>query len=117
MFDRDDWSAEQIGTVLRWESQRQIRHQAMANPSFEYWLLLHFEDGRELTRSDLKSRLAAHWPSYCESNKGLDAKKFDLQIIKLAIERSRTRLASRSADAQAGPDVHLFVERVLLRNF
>ncbi|SCX13499.1 RloB family protein [Candidatus Aquiluna sp. UB-MaderosW2red] len=114
IFDKDDWPPEQIEAVLRWESQGQIRHKAMSNPSFEYWLLLHFEEGRELSRVELKKRLTQHWPNYYESNKGLEAKKFDLEAIQLAIVRSRARLVSRSSDNQAGSEVHLFVEKLLV---
>jgi hypothetical protein len=45
---------------------------ALSNPKFEYWLLLHFNDGTGIASSrDCSDRLKRHLPGY---DKGIDAR-------------------------------------------
>jgi len=49
IVDRDQWLEDQLIQLHKW-SQTNSRHGlAVSNPKFEYWLLLHFEDGRGIT--------------------------------------------------------------------
>lgn len=48
-------------------------HLAISNPSFEIWLLLHFQDQTAfIERGDAKSRLARHLPGYDKTLSSLD---------------------------------------------
>nr|VFJ70099.1 MAG: RloB-like protein [Candidatus Kentron sp. FW] len=61
----------------------------MSNPQFEYWLLLHFEDGTGITNSrQCIDRLKRYLPGY---DKGIDARKITREGIDGAIERARRR--------------------------
>jgi len=43
VVDKDNWTADQLTSLLQW-SQEDLRYGlAVSNPMFEYWLLLHFE--------------------------------------------------------------------------
>ena len=41
----DEWEDDQIQEIWSWASQRGDRGIALSLPQFEWWLLLHFEDG------------------------------------------------------------------------
>jgi len=61
----------------------------MSNPKFEYWLLLHFEDGSGVRSSgDCSERLKKYLPNY---NKGIDIKRITPERILEAIYRAEKR--------------------------
>lgn len=41
----DHWTDEQMNALFHWSKNGQNRGVAVSNPCFEFWLLLHFEDG------------------------------------------------------------------------
>jgi hypothetical protein len=43
--DKDIWIDSQLQELHQWPQEAQNHGFALSNPSFEYWLLLHFEDG------------------------------------------------------------------------
>jgi hypothetical protein len=66
-----------------------VSKQPLSNPKFEYWLLLHFEDGAGVTSSqDCTARIRRHLPNY---NKGIDSRKISKEQITDAIHRARAR--------------------------
>ena len=68
VIDRDQWTEEQLRGVLR-GCQGASFNLAVSNPQFEYWLLLHFEDGSGVTRSrDCTQRLRRHLPHFEKSH-------------------------------------------------
>ncbi len=78
VVDKDQWSEQQLLPLHQWVSKRKRngpeRGFAVSNPSFEYWLLLHFEDGNDI--ADLRQcihRLRHHLP---ESGKSIDPQGF-----------------------------------------
>ncbi len=48
VVDRDTWSEEDLLQLHEWSQEASNRGFALSNPKFEYWLLLHFEDGTEI---------------------------------------------------------------------
>lgn len=98
VFDRDDHAtyfqalelAKSLDGKLRNDIKQPMRFQAIASvPSFELWLLLHYEDIRApIHRVELMQRLKQHLPHY---EKGLDK----------AFAHTRSRLTDATQRAQA----------------
>lgn len=102
VFDRDDHDsyhdalslAASLDGKLRNDVKQPVVFQAIASvPSFELWLLLHFEDIRApLHRDQVMHRLKQHIPGY---NKGAD-NAFEITCEHLALATQRAeRLAQR----------------------
>lgn len=93
VVDKDQWSDEQLAELHRWSRQLDkrgfARGFALSNPKFEYWLLLHFEDGGGVATSrECTERLKKHLPGY---DKGIDIRLFTRERIDDAIGRARNR--------------------------
>lgn len=64
VIDRDQWTIDQLEAVFA-GCQILGFHLAVSNPKFEYWLLLHFEDGGGVNSSRACSeKLRNHLPDY-----------------------------------------------------
>lgn len=102
VFDRDDHQTfhdalqvvESLDGKLRNDNKQSISFKAVASvPSFELWLLLHFEEVHApIHRDDVMRRLKAHFPDYEKGAGGTFA--FTREHLVLAEERS-SRLAAR----------------------
>lgn len=61
VIDTDSWTDAQLQAVHAWSLEAANHGLAVSNPMFEYWLLLHFEDGDGLAgAADCRRRLARH---------------------------------------------------------
>lgn len=86
VVDKDQWSDSQIEELSSWAKSKENYGLALSNPKFEYWLLLHFEDGVGIRSSrDCSDRLKKHIPGY---DKDINASKFTNERIDQAILRS-----------------------------
>jgi hypothetical protein len=64
-------------------------HFAISNPKFEYWLLLHFEEGNDIANADeVDTRLRRHLPHF---NKHITSRDFTDSRISDAIRRAQNR--------------------------
>jgi hypothetical protein len=89
VVDKDQWSDEQLTLLHRWSLQQENYGFALSHPKFEYWLLLHFEDGTGITSSrDCTDRLKRWIPDY---DKGIDIRKISPAQIDEAIRRAKKR--------------------------
>ena len=89
VIDKDAWSDDQINALFDWSSKESNRGLALSNPKFEYWLLLHFEDGMGVNSSrHCTERLRRHLPSY---GKNIDTVSFTNDQINDAIRRAQLR--------------------------
>ena len=92
VVDKDKWTDEQLTKLLEWSREtpknRAKRGFALTNPQFEYWLLLHFEDAKQVTASNVINTLQKYDPAY---DKKLDVRKYPLENIQKAVERARHR--------------------------
>jgi hypothetical protein len=89
VVDKDQWTDDQLAQLHQWSSQKDNYGFALSNPKFEYWLLLHFEDGTGVTSSrDCTDRLKCRIPDY---DKGIDMRKISRSQIKDAIRRAKER--------------------------
>ena len=89
VVDKDQWTDEQLAQLHTWSQSADNYGFALSNPKFEYWLLLHFEDGTNIgSPSECSARLKRHLPDY---DKGLDIRKITPDMIEEAIRRAKIR--------------------------
>ncbi len=115
VVDRDGWGEQDLNKLYAWAQKRENYGFALSNPKFEYWLLLHFEDGNNIkSPENMDRRLQKYLPNY---NKRIDASKFTRERIEEAIDRARKRdCCPRCADWPRVPyvsTVYRLVERML----
>lgn len=110
VVDKDQWTDDQLAELHAWSQQRDHYGFALSHPKFEYWLLLHFEEGARIASSrDCSERLKRYLPDY---DKGIDARKITSQGIDDAIRRARQRDHPPCADwpRAVGTTVYRLVE-------
>jgi len=89
VVDKDNWTEPQLQELHQWSQEADNYGFALSNPNFEYWLLLHFEDGTGISNAhDCSSRLRNYLPDY---DKGISARR----ISKAMIEQATSRAADR----------------------
>ena len=89
VVDRDQWTEAQLEELQAWTTQSAQHGLALSNPKFEFWLLLHFEDGVGATSErTCESRLRRHLPHY---DKGIHRADFPPERIDQAIARAKKR--------------------------
>ena len=105
VMDKDEWKPEQFKQIDDWVKRRDNYNFALSDPKFEYWLLLHFEDGNGVQLSkDCDDRLKTYISNY---DKNIDASKITRARINDAIERARKRVHPPCTE------VYKLVERIL----
>ncbi|PKK88471.1 MAG: abortive phage resistance protein [Candidatus Wallbacteria bacterium HGW-Wallbacteria-1] len=114
VVDKDQWTDTQLAQLHNWALKRTNYGFALSNPKFEYWLLLHFEDGTAVSTSrDCSERLKRYLPDY---DKGISADKFTTERISAAIARARRKDNPPCPDwpqLPGGTTVYRLVERIL----
>lgn len=114
VVDRDQWTDQQLDQLYAWATQRANYGLALSNPKFEYWLLLHFDDGIGIrSAQDCTNRLRRHLPDY---DKGISQRKITREQIGDAICRARQRDNPPCSDwprALGSTTIYRLVERVL----
>ena len=89
VVDRDNWKEAQLDELFAWSKSADNFGMALSNPKFEYWLLLHFEDGAGLaTHSQCSEKLRQYLPDY---DKSIDVRQFTITRITQAIARAQKR--------------------------
>jgi hypothetical protein len=89
VVDKDSWTDEQLTILYAWTKENQNYNLAVSNPKFEYWLLLHFEEGTGFLSSEsCNDRLRRYLENY---DKHLDIQKFPKINIEEAIKRAKYR--------------------------
>lgn len=89
VVDRDNWTEEQLDQLYCWSRQAENYGFALSNPKFEYWLLLHFEEGSGIANAqDCSNRLKGYLPKY---KKEINPRKFTPDAIDAAISRASQR--------------------------
>jgi hypothetical protein len=113
VVDKDDWTEDQLRDLLKWAKTSESHGFALSNPCFEYWLLLHFEDGKGIASSqECQTRLKRHLPNY---KKDIDRRKITPELITKAIFRAKQRDSKHTEDLpQVGStSVYKLVERII----
>jgi len=113
VVDTDHWREEDLKALHAWSTSEPAYGLAVSNPCFEYWLLLHFEDGKGAPdASACLRRLRKHMPHYDKGN--LDVAALEPGIAN-AVARARKRDTPPVTDwpRVAGATVYRLVERLL----
>lgn len=108
IFDRDDHDsyfnalqlAESLDHKIKNDIKQYIDFKAIASvPSFELWLLLHFEDIQApLSREEVMNRLKKHIPGYCKgANNSFKLTQQRLTIASTRAEQLATRFTAYDA--------------------
>lgn len=120
VFDQDNWSPEAIEMAWGWANERRKdRGIGFSRPQFEWWLLLHFEEGkRATTQREILDRLNTHIPDYEKGNANQLPRSEEEYNQAIARARSKVSTPLRSfdetEDIQGGfTTVHFLVERIL----
>ncbi len=93
VLDKDEWLDTQMDEINRWTNKKK-NFLALSNPNFEYWLLLHFEDGNGIgSKRELKQRLNKFLPCY---QKDIDKHKFPYEAVQDAIIRASKQINSQN---------------------
>jgi hypothetical protein len=89
VVDTDRWTDSQLKSLYQWTQKAANRGLAVSNPHFEFWLLLHFEEGEGLKHAkDCARRLKHYLPGY---DKGLSTATISLEMVSGAIARAMRR--------------------------
>ena len=110
--DKDNWDDNELTVLYQWAQTKENYHFALSNPSFEYWLLLHFEDGKKISnQKKCKERLKKHIPDY---DKKIDPNKFKGKFHD-AVRRAKEKDKPRCKDwpRNTGTTVYRIVEKFL----
>ena len=113
VVDKDQWTDDQLSQLNEWAQKADNYNFALSNPKFEFWLLLHFENGSGVSNSQTCSeRLEHHLPRY---NKGINIRKISEGMIKAAIERAKQLDTPVCLDwpRSTGTTVYRLVENIL----
>lgn len=113
VLDKDDNDEGKLTQVHQWVQSADNRGMALSNPKFEYWLLLHFEDGDDVGSSqECSDRLKRYLPQY---DKGIDSRKVTLDRINHAIRQAKKRDTPPCSDwpRMTGTTVYRLVKKLL----
>jgi len=112
VVDTDQWTELQLQQLYQWGQTKENYGLAVSNPQFEFWLLLHFEDGNGVrTSRECVERLLRQIPGYQKG--AFDAKQFASGIAN-AVDRARRRDTPPCQDwpRDSGTTVYRLIERL-----
>jgi hypothetical protein len=114
VVDKDQWKTKDLELLYAWSQSDAYKNLAVSNPQFEYWLLLHFEDGKKInSKSACVSRLKKYLPDYDKSK--LPEDEFTVTRVKNAIKRAKSQDSPPCIKwpVKMGTTVYRMVERIL----
>ena len=113
LVDRDDWTQEDLSSLIKWADEAPNHHLAISSPKFELFLLHHYEDAKGCTTSKtIDDRLKNHWPDY---RKHVPRDQFGAAEVEAAVTRSeRKRVSCESVVPDAGITDAYKLARLLL---
>ncbi len=112
VIDKDSWNDKQLIEVFQ-ECKKRRYFLAVSNPCFEYWLLLHFENGRGVTGArDCIVRLKKHLPNF--SKDSFDPMKFRPHVKKaIGFAEEKDRPPCSDWPRSNGTTVYRLVKKLL----
>jgi len=113
VVDKDENDEGELALLQQWAQSTENHGLALSNPKFEYWLLLHFEDGDNVASSrECTDRLKRYLPQY---DKSIEIRTITRVRVMEAIQRARRRDTPPCSDwpRMAGTTVYRLVEKLL----
>jgi hypothetical protein len=90
VVDVDNRAASLFAPLHAWEKTDPRFGLAMSNPNFEYWLLLHYDDGHKVAdRKSCQKRLREHLPHFEKNQLTMDS--INIKRVVKACERAEAR--------------------------
>lgn len=86
VIDRDQWTGSQLDELFKWSEEKDNYGFAVSNPNFEFWLLLHFEAGTQVSSNQCLNRLRQYIPGF---DKQLDIRIISVEMVQQAIKRAK----------------------------
>lgn len=114
VVDRDQWLIAHLDVLFNWTKLADNRNLAVSNPKFEYWLLLHFEDGHGVRNpSECTDRLKCQCPDFNKSN--VSVGRFTKERVKCAITRAKAKddPPCEKWPGEYGTTVYRMIERII----
>jgi hypothetical protein len=87
IIDRDNWELEQLQEVQAWCKDNNYGF-AISVPKFEFWILLHYEEGSQVTSKECSQRLKKYFSDKYIDLKNIDI-NFEINDIHNAINRAK----------------------------
>lgn len=112
VIDKDNWAEEHLVMLFEWSKKSENYGLAMSNPKFEYWLLLHFEDGYGISNgNECSVRLKKYLPEY---DKSFDPRNITKIMIDKAIARAKKNdnLSCEKWPLKTGSTVYRLIQRI-----
>lgn len=117
VVDRDKWEEEDLMQLHDWSKEAENYGFVLSNPSFDYWILLHFEEGNNLANlEECMTRLNKYLPKYHEDKDISSHKyKFTEKEFKNAIKRAEQKDKPRCIDwpRTTGTTMYQLVQKIL----
>ena len=116
VVDTDQWTEEQLQLLHQWSQAKENYGLAVSNPQFEFWLLLHFEEGNGVVTSrECIDRLKRQLPGYQKG--AVDVKQFADRVTE-AVERASRRDTPPCADwpRTTGTTIYRLVQNLMANN-
>jgi len=118
VVDRDNWTDQQLALVNRWTRKNpSTQFLALSNPKFEYWLLLHFEEGNDLASSKKCSDRLVKCPcGYNKNKRTFDVSKITMEKVENAVIRAKKKDRPKCKDwprTMGNTTVYRLVEKIL----
>lgn len=112
VVDKDANSDIQLQELHDFTVSKESYGLAVSNPRFEYWLLLHFEDGTGANNTNCNEKLKKHMPNYEKSK--IDVKKLK-DGIDDAIKRAKQKHSHENQKwpENNGSTVYKLVEKLV----
>jgi len=115
VFDADRNTVEDIEDAMKICSENNIK-MYISNPSFEFWLLLHFEEDKTTyIQEDLEKRLEKHIKTEYKKSEGIN-RYIGHENIELAIVRSKSLLVDgdpiKCKNTVPSTCLHILVEKI-----
>jgi hypothetical protein len=114
VVDKDQWKTKDLEVLCAWSQSDTYKNLAVSNPQFEYWLLLHFEDGKKInSKSECLSRLRKYIPDYDKSK--IPESKFTVTKVTNAIKRAKSQDSPPCTKwpVKTGTTVYRIVEKII----
>lgn len=110
VIDRDSWDEAEISKVQE-ACRNRGWHLALSNPKFEYWLLLHFEDGNNIrSPSNCDRRLLKYLPEYRKNR--VEVEKLRPGLYK-AVQKGLRRNPGKNWPGRTGTTVAHLVDEII----
>lgn len=113
VVDRDQWKVKDLEALYAWSQSDTDKNVAVSDPQFEYWLLLHFENGNNINgKNACLSRLRKYIPDYDKGR--IPIGKFAVTRVKSAIKRAKSQDSPPCTKwpVKTGTTVYRIVERI-----